>query len=84
MEFTKEQVEMFKDDAESAPFKHGYDVMIIGLCDDWLEMSERTCETCKWWQVFDDGVTVGFQCRSDKVMIFEPSANFGCNQWESN
>ena len=40
MDFTKEQVKMFKDDAESAPFKHGYDVMIIGLCADWLEMAE--------------------------------------------
>ena len=46
MEFTKEQVEMFKDDAESAPFKHGYDVLIIGLCADWLKMNTR--ETIVW------------------------------------
>jgi len=46
MEFTKEQVEMFKDDAESAPFKHGYDVMIIGLCADWLEMDNEKCPDC--------------------------------------
>lgn len=38
MKLTKEQVEMFKDDAENATFKHGYDMTIIDLCTDWLEM----------------------------------------------
>ena len=39
------------------------------------------CEGCGG-QVFDDGITVGFQCRNDKVMIFEPPPGFGCNLWE--
>jgi len=44
---------------------------------------ECTCKSCKSWRLFDDGITVGFQCRNDKVMIFEPPAGFGCNQWEA-
>ena len=52
MEYTKEQVEMFKDDAESVPFKHGYDVMIIGLCDDWLELNTR--EEIVWHEYPDE------------------------------
>ena len=40
MKLTKEQVEMIKNDAENATFKHGYDVTIVELCTDWLEMHE--------------------------------------------
>ena len=46
-------------------------------------LKDRICKNCKWWQVFDDGITVGFQCRNDKVMIFEPPPGFGCNLWRN-
>ena len=38
MKLTKEQVEMIKNDSETTNIKHGYDMTIIQLCDDWLEM----------------------------------------------
>ena len=41
MILTKEQVEMIKSDAENATMKHGYDMTIIDLCNDWLEMADN-------------------------------------------
>jgi len=38
VKLTKEQVEMIKDSAENSTMKHGYDMTIIELCTDWLEM----------------------------------------------
>lgn len=46
MKLTKEKVEMFKDDAENATYKHGYDMIIIDLCADWLEMHGEICPDC--------------------------------------
>ena len=48
MKLTKEQVEMIKGDAESAPFKHGYDMTIIELCTDWLEMNNEYNKAGVW------------------------------------
>ena len=38
MKLTKEQVEMIKSSSENATLKHGYDMTIIELCTDWLDM----------------------------------------------
>lgn len=38
MELTKEQVETIKYNSENALMKHGYDITIVKLCADWLEM----------------------------------------------
>lgn len=46
MKLTKEQVEMFKDDAENATYKHGYNMTIIDLYSDWLEMDMREKQRC--------------------------------------
>jgi len=40
MKLTKEQVKMIKGDSETTTIKHGYDMTIIDLCTDWLEMAK--------------------------------------------
>ncbi len=41
MKLTKEQVEMIKSDSETATIRHGYDMTIIELCADWLELHKQ-------------------------------------------
>ncbi len=51
MKLTKEQVEIIKNSSENSTMRRGYDMTIIELCTDWLEMNNEYTEEANYIKI---------------------------------